>query len=477
MKNLNTQKLQSELQQLKTKLEKLSKRRGLRRGRLLKIKARLNHIYQMLKSLPTAVSRPVVSTLGAGALCLSMNLGTQLQAQTFEHHPDVIPGIQFVSDLDLVDIDNDGDIDVMTATTSGFYGPPLIESYENIGMPGTELSFNTEAAEVLWETVGLNYSASSAFVDLDNDGDLDVLKTYNYEDFVYYENTGTPEAAHFANEIVAPFNLTDVSANHHGHFDFADMDGDGDSDLWVFGYDDNSVVTLFYYENTGSPEQPNFAAPVNNPFNLDASNFDNLHSFTIVGSAGDIDKDGDLDLMLLGVTLGNDGSAQFQYIENIGTTTTPEFAPLEAAPFGLADGPSVVDSGDGFVFFSYAFLDLADMDADGDLDIITYWDDINAYTTTIDFYENVSNEQPTSTAEQLPEDLKAEVYPTLAQDVINIRTNHTLEAIEIIDISGRRLQYLPGHQSVVSVADLPAGLYQVKLNYESGGFVTKRIIK
>ncbi len=119
----------------------------------------------------------------------------------------------------------------------------------------------------------------------------------------------------------------------------ADLDGDGDHDL-ILG---SLEYALMYFENTGNPSAPAFS-PGPDIFAsisvLDAE----------VGVCGDLDDDGDLDL----VTGGYHG---LQLFENTGTPTTPDFVKVENYFAGLAVGASPAPT-------------LADLDDDGDLDML-----------------------------------------------------------------------------------------------------------
>ncbi len=93
----------------------------------------------------------------------------------------------------------------------------------------------------------------------------------------------------------------------------------------------------------------NFAPPVENPFGfvVDSTNY--------VGGLcpADLDGDGDFDL-LMGGFFGT-----LDYIENSGTPENPVFEPAQTNPFGLTSS------------YYYAFITAADLDNDGDLDIVT----------------------------------------------------------------------------------------------------------
>ena len=150
------------------------------------------------------------------------------------------------------------------------------------------------------------------FADIDGDGDLDVFVSTildNSFSILYYANTGTLSSPSFAAPVTNPFGLT-----NQGFFNestFADIDNDGDLDAFV-GYKTNTV----YFENTGSATNPTFAASIANPFGIQEPNDDEIF---ISPTFADIDNDGDLDAFF-----GNAGG-NIQYYENTGSTSSPSF--------------------------------------------------------------------------------------------------------------------------------------------------------
>lgn len=160
----------------------------------------------------------------------------------------------------------------------------------------------------------------------------------------------------FLSPLTNPLGLTNV-----GGFaapSFADLDLDGDLDAMV----GNSDGKLLYYENTGNATNPCFECPEINPFGL-----------TCVGgyvtpTLADLDSDGDLDLVV-----GNyDGDTV--YYENVGNAIVPSFAEPVINPFGLSN----IGYGSNPSF--------ADLDGDGDLDVIVGNGDGNIY-----YFENIGN--------------------------------------------------------------------------------------
>jgi hypothetical protein len=157
---------------------------------------------------------------------------------------------------------------------------------------------------------------SPTFVDLDADGDQDLIfgtsgnhfLTGDTSDFlVYFKNEGSPEFADF--QLVSDDFLNLKSKHIKGIMPtFADIDGDGDMDLFL-GKMDGSIS---YYENSGDAENPAFT-PITSLYediqvvNYAAPYFD------------DINKDGILDLLVGSY----DGT--IDYYQNTGSSSEPNF--------------------------------------------------------------------------------------------------------------------------------------------------------
>ena len=196
-------------------------------------------------------------------------------------------------------------------------------------------------------------------IDIDADGDYDIIAVGNDYDqyynenpgFYYFENIGTPQAPNFAAPVESPFGLS--SSTPITTIAYGDLDGDGDIDLLVGEYDDTDEV--LYFENTGSANAPAFAASVINPFNLQYG-----EEFTVPFLV-DMDNDGDLDFLSTDyIYEGYDGTGRYRYQENIGTSTAPNFAAPVDNPFGLQSPEDEVT----IIPF------IADIDNDGDFDVM-----------------------------------------------------------------------------------------------------------
>lgn len=198
----------------------------------------------------------------------------------------------------------------------------------------------------------------------------------------------------FAPVQLNPFGLApeDWSEGADSSFQFAassltaaDIDGDGDLDLFAAG-----VLTdpagLLLLKNTGTPGNPSFAAPVADPYGLsltgglDSSGYDpysympygSVREYTIRALAfGDLDSDGDLDLVATGTYYYNDyGSGAFGgpfprvfTAENTGSATVPEFQ-------GLYQLGGIGATG----YYDIGQVSLLDLDGDSDPDLLYSYD-------------------------------------------------------------------------------------------------------
>jgi hypothetical protein len=157
---------------------------------------------------------------------------------------------------------------------------------------------------------------SPSFVDLDNDGDQDLIfatsgnhyVTGDTSDFlVYFENKGSSSLPDFQ---LLDDNYLNLKSKHIKGVmpTFADIDGDNDLDLF-FGKMDGSIS---FYENIGDAENPDF--------NYITSNYENIQVTNYAAPYfDDLNRDGIIDL----IVGSYDGT--IDYYQNTGTTVNPIF--------------------------------------------------------------------------------------------------------------------------------------------------------
>ena len=246
------------------------------------------------------------------------------------------------------DIDGDGDLDAFVGND---YGNTLF--FKNTGTVRVP-----EFAAAVTNPFGLSdveAYASPTFADIDGDGDLDAFVGNDYGNMLFFKNTGTASVPEFAAAVTNPFGLSNVGA--YASPSFVDIDGDGDLDAFA----GNDYGNILFFKNTGTANDPAFAASVTNPFGL--GNAGSWTNPTFV----DIDGDGDLDAFV-GEYYGNT-----QFFRNTGMASNPAFA-AAANPFGLTNVGG---------WSNPAF---ADVDGDGDLDAFVG----NGYGDTLFFLNNTA---------------------------------------------------------------------------------------
>ncbi len=132
------------------------------------------------------------------------------------------------------DLDGDGDVDLAVGTSSG-----EIVLFTNVG---TTAAPSFAQSTLIAESCAY---ASPALADLDADGDLDLLIGCGDGRMLYYEANPTSPPT-YAAAVLNPFRITSVGYNLAPAF--ADIDNDGDVDLFV----GTRTGSIFYFQNVGS---------------------------------------------------------------------------------------------------------------------------------------------------------------------------------------------------------------------------------
>jgi hypothetical protein len=278
------------------------------------------------------------------------------------------------------DFDSDGNLDlVVTGSDNNIERTATI--YENEGGG----SFSAVGA-------GLTSvrSSSTAWGDFDSDGDLDLVVTGEADN-------DNPTAKIYENEGGGSFSAVGASLTgvRSGSTAWGDFDSDGVLDLVVTGEDDNGNPTAKIYENVYENEGGgSFSA-------IDAG-------LTGVNSGssdwGDLDGDGDLDLVVTGGDANDNPTAKIyeNVYENEGGGS---FSAVGAGLTGVNSGSS----------------DWGDHDGDGDLDLVVTGDDGSGQTATI--YENEENQN----GENKPPTASGDSYATEEDRTLTVEALGVLE--------------------------------------------------
>lgn len=267
------------------------------------------------------------------------------------------------------DVDADGDLDVVSAIPAG----GLLAWWEHDGVPGDNWSVHTVAAGIsytsdiacgdvtgdgavdivvayagndhvtLYAASGSSWIAhqvgpvyenepeSVKLVDMDADGDLDVLTAVFYADSVVWYENGNGVGTSWYRRVI------DDSLEYARDAVAADLDGDGDLDVAAVGYFSNTVA---WYQNRVIHRAIDYGDPVSVRTGLGEPRGVEL---------GDINRDGFTDMVVaewsaatITVLLG---------LNHAGTTWLEQT--LSSSSTGVRD------------------VALGDMDGDGDLDVVS----------------------------------------------------------------------------------------------------------
>ncbi len=296
-----------------------------------------------------------------GRLRAYRNTGEGRFVRTYPSPYDSAPVFQWFR---LADINDDGALDLFSG---GSHSEVLL--YANLGTtaePAWGAADTVRADTIIFtqlETV-------PSLVDIDGDGDLDLFSGNIEGSITFYRNVGNASnpafelaSTRFQDILVISSTARRKRADEprllHGAsvLDFADMDGDGDLDL-LFG--DFFTTRLLYFTNDGSRQSPSFSMG-----HLDTAfrGFgDDVESYGFnQPAAGDIDGDGDVDIIVSSLYPNSALEALTPYV-NEGSPTMPAMRRRQggitgeldlgtyAAPCTVADtrGRSVlVGNGDG----------------------------------------------------------------------------------------------------------------------------------
>lgn len=386
------------------------------------IRQLLGKIKALLADLRAVLAPASMKTiLGSLTLVLGLSFSNQAEAQSFDvplTNPFGLDSVYMYAFPAFADMDNDGDLDLLVGE---YYGN--LNYFENTGN-----AHNPQFGNAQVNPMGLSATyiiAEPTAADIDGDGDIDVLVGEVYGNMRFFENTGTPNAPQFSGPTANPFGLT--QASQFALPEFVDIDDDGDYDLFVGEYYGN----IKFYENTGSATSPQFDPPQSLPFGLDSAYMVPSLAF------GDYDRDGDYDL-IVGEYYGD-----ISYFENTGSATNPQFAAPQTNPFAFI--PT----------YEFAIPACGDLDNDGDLDLM-----VGEYGGAFKYYENTD----LNLSINLKTNNKLEIYPNPAGSFFRIGGNYSEKAqIMIFDATGCLQKKSGDVKNQVDVSELSPGLYLIKL--------------
>jgi len=385
--------------------------------------------------------------------------------------------VDFAADIELGDIDGDGDIDAFVSARDA---NDLLLMHNN----GFQANWTTDTIEQ-----NANAPLGLDLGDIDGDNDLDVVLCSSGDAKVFwYRNNGNAE---FTRLVVDP-NLPNPR-----EAEIADLNGDNNNDIVVVSTDtDNSVVTYLADGNGGFNKDVSYsgkssrdieigdwdgdsdldivvsfyddALTPNNPVDILLLTNDGNGTFSstelvtiaekVVGILlNDIDDDGDLD-----VIMGYDA----------GVTSQPKLISITINENGTVNEIVSVSDTEGGIVHG---LDVGDIDGDNKKEIV-YADFERDDLVLLDF-------DILTDIEDLIQNLVANivVFPNPSSDFFSIEienSNIRLESFVLFNVNGQSIleEKITGMDYRINIDSLPVGTYYLSVRTNMGK-ITKKIMK
>ncbi|MHA1915400.1 MAG: FG-GAP repeat domain-containing protein [Promethearchaeota archaeon] len=274
----------------------------------------------------------IISIIGSAAIILTFSLTLRVPSSKEINFNKIVltTNFQEAGRIFGVDVDNDGDVDVIGAAE----GDDEIAWWENNNLTFTKHVITSNFDGVFFINIG----------DVDKDGDIDVLGPGSFSnEIAWWENNGTSFVRH------------NISTNYQYPYSINsfDVNGDGDIDILTTG-----TASVDWWENDGNENFTQHQISIGYP---EISSEGHASIF-----AADLDMDNDTDICTGSTSSAftgeicawvNDGTENFTKIE-----LTTNYARVHD-------------------------LKPIDMDNDGDLDICAN----SATLNTVDWFENIGN--------------------------------------------------------------------------------------
>ena len=370
-------------------------------------------------------------------------------------------------ELGLIDVDFDGDLDFVT------HGSGKLSYVENVD--GTGTAFNSHIA---FEFTITNTWATTGLADLDGDGDLDFIG----DGVRWAENIDGKFA--FGNER----SIYPVPSEHSVSFDmnFVDWDQDSDTDIIINVEVAAGVNQIKLIKNLGLGTFENPIVLVDSFPSWDRAytrviDVDDDMDFDVVVHNGPEDivwfknnngsfgssifiheySDAPSDLEI--VDINNDGLLDVSWCGHGGAFYKINQGEFTFETESVFIGPDEANKATNEITF-------ADLDEDGDLDLLRMGISISGFPQRYQWYENTFP-NILSTDDQATFPISS--FPNPVSDFLTI--NGDFDYVEVYNFQG--LFLFNSSEHILDLASYPSGLYLLKITSQQGDWVLQKIMK
>ena len=337
-------------------------------------------------------------------------------------------------EIHFVDLNNDGHLDVGIKGFNDEHSFSFSKLYLNNG--------NNTLTEINNTSFPQSFVGKIRFVDYDNDGYQDIVfQGYNNDNFLGIAYTKIWKNEHNNTFVEQDLNLPQLA---EGNIEFGDLDNDGDLDILVSGYDDNGVNSFHLLKNI------NNSYTERNHFILFQQNNVRIKNFKLA----DFDQDGFLDIFLTG-TSGYDSTMAKLFFNNGSLVFHETLNPF----FDGASGTC---------------LAACDYDNDGKTDIF--------YTGIRDGYilRELYHNGPLVKVEKnvLPNNFK--IICTNNKQIIIINTDKLNFIVNVFDLNGKLIynSKLINYKSYkIDLSHIPQQMLIIQIKHKSNIYTQKVLLK
>lgn len=332
----------------------------------------------------------------------------------------------FISNIAVKDIDNDGDLDIIAVLDNNY-------SYDMVWLENIDGMASFSETQYLFEFYPLD--TSPLVVDIDHDGNLDILVSNNDEGpakLSWYKNLGNvtfgPE------QIIYQFDFIQTGWTSIHEIKITDINTDNFEDIVIISGNKDGFRYWWFenLDNLGNFGEKQFLS-INIPF------------IPLKGDFCDVDNDGDID-----VISGDSNNDRLYWIENsdgLGAYTTERNITTEID--FLKDFHSSDFNGDGILDVVSASL--------GDNKVAWYEN-----TGVLGIPDNTEN--------------AIEVYPNPVNEKLFFTSIEAISVVDIFDSLGNKLQSFTTDEEL-DFSAFATGIYFIKITLDNGTTQVKKVLK